>query len=132
MPSRRIGRAPNRAGATSLPPPYLRHVFICQNERDPSDPRGCGLARGSAGVRDAFKRELKARNLARTIRANNVGCLDACEHGVSMVVYPEGVWYGHVTEQDVLEIVESHLVGGRPVERLRILRDAPPPRMPAP
>jgi (2Fe-2S) ferredoxin len=103
-----------------VPPPYRRHVFICQNERPPTDPRGCCLAKGSAEVREAFKRELKARNLARTIRANNAGCLDACEHGVSVVVYPEGVWYARVTPADVAEIVEEHLVNGRIVERLRM------------
>src|SRR5436190_18552780 len=113
-----------------MPPPYLRHVFICQNERAPDDPRGCCLAKGSAEVREAFKRELKSRNLARTIRANNAGCLDACEHGVSVVVYPEGVWYGRVTPADVPEIVESHLVGGKPVERLVILPGPAPSSAP--
>ncbi len=69
-------------------------------------------------MREALKAELRARGLDRRIRANGAGCLDACEHGAAMVVYPEGVWYGGVTPADVPEIVESHLVGGRPVERL--------------
>jgi len=54
------------------------------------------------------------------MRANEAGCLDQCEHGVTVVVYPEGVWYGGVTPADVPEIVEQHLQGGVPVERLRI------------
>jgi (2Fe-2S) ferredoxin len=108
-----------------MPPPYLRHVFVCENERTPEDPRGCCLARGGSGVREAFKRELKARDLARRIRTNKAGCLDACEHGVTVVVYPEGVWYGGVTVADVPAIVEEHLVGGRPVERLVFARTPP-------
>src|SRR5262245_31412082 len=107
-----------------MPPPYLRHVFVCQNERPPDDPRGCCAAKGSPSVLEAFKRELKARNLARTIRTNKAGCLDACEHGVSVVVYPDAIWYGGVTVADVPEIVESHLVNGVPVERLIFARGA--------
>ena len=53
-------------------------------------------------------------------RVNSAGCLDACDRGVAVVVYPEGVWYGGVTVADVPEIVERHLVGGQPVERLRL------------
>ena len=108
-----------------MPPPYTRHVFVCQNERSCDDPRGCCLARGGAEVRETFAKELKARNLSKHMRANKSGCLDACEHGVSVVVYPDGVWYGHVTPADVPEIIESHLVGGRPVERLVIARNPP-------
>jgi (2Fe-2S) ferredoxin len=73
-------------------------------------------------VRSAFKAELHKRGLKGLARANGSGCLDACEDGPTVVVYPEGVWYGKVKPEDVPEIVESHLVGGRPVERLRIKR----------
>lgn len=103
-----------------MPPPYERHVFVCTNRRPEGAPRPSCAHRGGEAIRDAFKRELAARGLHRTIRANTAGCLDACEYGASVVVYPEGVWYGGVTESDVREIVEEHLVGGRPVERLRI------------
>jgi (2Fe-2S) ferredoxin len=75
-------------------------------------------------VREAFKRKLHERGLKGRVRANAAGCLDQCEHGVTCVVYPEQVWYGHVTVADVDEIIESHLVGGKPVERL-VLRDEP-------
>jgi (2Fe-2S) ferredoxin len=112
-----------------MPPPYPRHVFVCQNERTADDPRGCCLARGGAAVRDAFKRELSARGLHKTVRTNTAGCLDACAHGVTVVVYPDAVWYGGVRPEDVPEIVEEHLVHGRPVERLVFARGTP---MPAP
>src|SRR5579871_6089367 len=99
--------------------PHLeRHLFVCTNRRDPENPKGSCAAKGSEAVRDAFKRELHERGLKGRIRANAAGCLDQCERGVTCVVYPEQVWYGHVTVDDVVEIVESHLVGGKPVERL--------------
>jgi len=62
----------------------------------------------------------KAAGLAGRIRVNKAGCLDQCEHGPTVVVYPEAVWYGHVRPEDAEEIVSEHLVAGRPVERLRL------------
>jgi (2Fe-2S) ferredoxin len=99
---------------------FVHHVFVCENRRDPSDPRGCCAARGGEAVRDALKAEVARRGLKGLVRANGAGCLDACAHGAAMVVYPEGVWYGGVTPADVPEIVERHLVNGEPVERLRV------------
>ncbi len=97
---------------------FTRHVFICTNERKPDDPRGCCKASGSEEVVEAFKSELAKRGLKGTIRANKAGCLDQCSLGVSVVVYPEAVWYGRVTKEDVNEIIEQHLIGGKPVDRL--------------
>ena len=105
-----------------MPPPFKKHVFVCLNERDPSDPRGDCMSKGSADLLKTLKKALKARGLDEGIRANKAGCLDNCEHGCSVVVYPEGVWYGHVTEADVDEIIEKHLVGGTPVERLQLYK----------
>ena len=99
-------------------PSFQRHVFVCVNERAADHPRGCCKAKGGIEVRDRLKAELTIRGLAKTIRANNAGCLDQCEAGVTVVVYPEQVWYGGVTVDDVPEIVERHLVGGEPVARL--------------
>ncbi len=99
---------------------FRHHVFICENLRPDGDQRGSCTARGSAELRQAFKDELARRGLKGEVRANGAGCLDACSHGPSVVVYPEGVWYGQVRPEDVAEIVERHLVGGQPVERLRL------------
>ena len=99
---------------------FARHVFICINERPAGDPRGCCGSKGGADVAGAFKRKLYERGLKRIVRPNKAGCLDQCARGVTAVVYPEGVWYGALTVEDVDEIIDSHIVGGRPVERLRI------------
>jgi (2Fe-2S) ferredoxin len=101
-------------------PSLQRHVFVCINERGADNPKGCCMAKGGVQVRDRLKAELKTRGLSKTIRANNSGCLDQCEHGVTVVVYPEQVWYGHVTPDDIPEIVDKHLVNGEIVDRLLI------------
>jgi (2Fe-2S) ferredoxin len=101
-------------------PPFETHLFVCTNQRPADHPRGsCGAEAGEA-LQQAFKQALAERGLARRVRANKAGCLDQCEHGPTVVVYPETVWYGGVTPGDVAEIVDAHLVGGTPVERLRL------------
>ena len=101
-------------------PRFTRHVFICTNSRPPGNPRGCCLEKGSEEVRAAFKEALAKAGLKGQVRANAAGCLDSCERGVSVVVYPEQTWYGGVTVADVGEIVERHLMRGEIVERLHI------------
>lgn len=105
-------------------PSYQRHVFVCNNERPADNPKGsCARACGNE-VREALKAELASRGLHKIIRANSAGCLGHCEHGAVMVVYPEQVWYGRVTAVDVKQIVDEHLLGGRPVTSL-MLADQP-------
>jgi len=99
---------------------YQRHVFVCINERPSGHPKGCCLEKGSAAVRDTLKSELNKRGLSGLVRANNAGCLDACEHGVSMVIYPEAIWYGHVTKDDVVEIIDRTVINGEVIQRLLI------------
>lgn len=105
-------------------PTFERHIFVCINERAADHPRGSCKRRGGDKVRDLFKRELTARGIKSAVRANNAGCLDQCELGVTVVVYPEQVWYGHVTTDDVPEIIERHIIGGEYVTRL-MLPDQP-------
>jgi (2Fe-2S) ferredoxin len=99
---------------------YKRHVFVCVNERPADHPKGCCMNKGSAQIRDALKIELGKRGLAKIVRANNSGCLDACEHGVTIVIYPEGIWYGKVTMGDIPEIIDRTIVGGEVIQRLLI------------
>lgn len=99
---------------------FERHVFVCTNTRAEGHPRGCCSAKDSAAIRERLKSLVEQRGLKGRVRVNTAGCLDQCEHGVTVVVYPEAVWYGFVKMADVEEIVESHLAGGVPVARLRL------------
>ncbi len=96
---------------------FEKHVFICINRREGG--KECCAAKGSEELAGVMKEEIKKRGLNKKIRINKAGCLDQCSKGISMVVYPEGVWYGQVTKEDIPEIIESHLIGNKPVERLR-------------
>jgi (2Fe-2S) ferredoxin len=101
-------------------PHYERHVFICTNRRDPGNPKGCCAAKGAEKIRETFKKLISEKGLKGRMRANAAGCLDQCEKGPTVVVYPEQVWYTVRTPEDAAEIVEKHLVGGVPVERLKM------------
>ena len=101
-------------------PAFEKHVFVCTNVRKPDHPRGCCSAKESEAIRERLKSLANQHGLKGRVRINSSGCLDQCEHGPTIVVYPQGVWYGFVTLADVDEIVQSHLIGGQPVERLRL------------
>jgi (2Fe-2S) ferredoxin len=99
---------------------YQKHIFICTNDRPPDAlRRSCGQAYGLELV-DAFKAQLKALPVAIRARAQRAGCLDICDWGPTVAVYPEGVFYVNVQVEDVSEIVQEHILNNRPVERLRL------------
>lgn len=102
---------------------FDKHIFICLNRREEGHPRGCCDPTGQGELQRLFKTKLAQRGLKILVRANKSGCLDQCELGPTVVVYPEAVWYGHVSLEDVDEIIESHIIGGEPVQRL-MLADA--------
>ncbi|MBI3939931.1 MAG: (2Fe-2S) ferredoxin domain-containing protein [Acidobacteria bacterium] len=104
---------------------YRHHIFVCVNERPPDSPKGCCAAKGSLNLREFFKLEIKKRGLKGQVRANQAGCLDMCEFGPSVVVYPEGIWYTVRTEQDALEILDRHIGKGEIVERLLMQWSSP-------
>ena len=95
-------------------PVYERHVFVCTRGEWCPSVDGDGL-----GVHAALKAAVRAADLSGRVRVNHSGCFSQCGNGPMVVVYPEGVWYAAVTPADAAEILESHLLGGRPVERLR-------------
>ncbi len=97
---------------------YKKHIFICNNQRAEGDRKCCGEQHGLQLVA-AFKKSIKDKNLQSEIRAQRTGCLDMCEQGPALVVYPEGVFYGNVQLGDVEEIVNSHLLNDIVVERLK-------------
>ena len=99
---------------------FEKHIFICENKRPSDDPRGCCLDKGSSAIKAQFKKRLEELGLKPDVRANTSGCLDACEFGITVLVYPEQIWYGGVTLNDVEEIIQSHIINNRPVERLFI------------
>ncbi len=101
-------------------PKFEKHLFICTHDRPASEPRGCCKAKGAEKIRDYFKAEIKKRGLQGEIRANASGCLDHCEKGPTVVIYPEAVWYQVNTEEDAREIIEQHLLEGKVVSRLAI------------
>jgi (2Fe-2S) ferredoxin len=101
---------------------YDKHLFFCVNDRGPESGRPSCNRCGAADMRDYAKGRIKALKLsgAGKVRVNQAGCLDRCEEGPVCVVYPEGVWYTYVDEMDVDEIIDEHVIGGKPVERLMI------------
>lgn len=101
-------------------PAFTHHIFICSNQRAPGHRRGCCDPEGKDALRSAFRAELQKRNLGPLVRANKAGCLEQCEHGPTVVIYPQGIFYGHVTPADVPRIVEETIVNGRVLDDLRI------------
>ena len=101
-------------------PAFTHHIFVCCNYREPTNARGCCDPKQSEALRNQFKIELKKRGLSGRVRANKAGCLDQCEHGPNLVIYPQGIWYGGVRLEDVPRIIEETIVKGVILEELVI------------
>lgn len=99
---------------------FEKHVFFCVNEREPGA-ESCGAC-GANEMQAYAKERIKAlkKNGPGKIRVNRAGCLDRCELGPTMVIYPEAIWYRYVDKTDIDEIIDEHLVHNRPVDRLKI------------
>lgn len=92
--------------------PYAVHVFVCTSG-------GTCPHQGAAEVHAFFKEAVLRNRLKAKVRVNHAGCLDQCGHGPMVVIYPESVWYSHVSVEDAEVIFTEHILGGRPVEHLR-------------
>jgi (2Fe-2S) ferredoxin len=98
--------------------PYKHHLFFCLNER--SNGENCCAQHNAFELFTYAKNRIKELGLsgAGRIRVNKAGCLDSCNLGPVMVIYPEGTWYTFIDTDDIEEIIQSHLIKGKPVERL--------------
>lgn len=99
---------------------FKHHLFFCCNQREAGET--CCNNHGATALRGYAKDRVKALKLAGPgkVRVNQAGCLDRCDEGPVLVVYPEAVWYTYVDQSDIDEIIDEHLVHGRIVARLRI------------
>jgi (2Fe-2S) ferredoxin len=99
---------------------YKHHVFFCLNKREA--PESCCACHGAEAMQEYAKKRIKELKLSGPgkIRINKSGCLDRCEEGPVIVVYPDETWYTYVDRHDIDEIIDEHLVAGRVVERLKI------------
>jgi (2Fe-2S) ferredoxin len=100
---------------------YKNHVFFCTNVREPGERRSCGR-HGAVEARDHAKKRIKELKLGKpgSVRINNAGCMERCELGPCLVIYPQGTWYGYKDQADVDEIIDRHVVGGEIVDRLKL------------
>lgn len=98
---------------------FDRHIFCCNNKREPGHTRGCCAEKGADELRDYMKLKVKEMNIAR-VRVNQAGCLDRCELGPCMVIYPEGVWYSPRNKADIDRILTEHVRDGRIVHELKL------------
>ena len=100
---------------------FEKHIFVCENLREDGHPRGCCSEKGGEEIRLRFKQEIIEQGLVGKVRANKAGCLDFCEQGPTVVVYPEAIWYRiSDPEKDVPDIIKEHCKEGKIVERCRI------------
>ena len=96
------------------------HLFVCASCRIYGTQKGYCHSKGAVNLIQKFMEEIDDRDLTGDVIVTNTGCFGICDKGPIVVIYPEGTWYGNVTEDDVEEIVESHLEGGQKVKRLLI------------
>lgn len=105
-------------------PRFEKHIFVCTNVR-PNKPETCCGPKGGENIQKLFKAKLKDLGLSTKVRANKSGCLSTCQYGITVVIYPQGLWYGPVTAEDVDEIIEKSILNNEVVERLKIPNSAP-------
>ena len=96
---------------------YDIHIFVCTNQRSGSEKLSCGEVHGLELVAE-FKKQLKDLKVNLKIRANKSGCLGICDFGPTIAIYPDGTFYVGVKREDISEIITSHIINKKPVERL--------------
>jgi (2Fe-2S) ferredoxin len=106
---------------SDLPQAYERHVFACFTQRPPGHPRGSCGALGAQPLWERLAARIEREGLNASLGFTAAGCFGFCAAGPLMVVYPEGVWYRPTSPEDIDEIVDVHLKGGKLVERLAMI-----------
>ncbi len=101
-------------------PRFQKHLFICTNQRKPDDPRGSCTKCGSEDLASHAKKRIHDMGLKGKVRINKAGCLDACQYGPAVVIYPDDVWYQPKNRKDMEQILNDHVLNDRIVENLRI------------
>jgi len=97
-----------------------QHIFVCSSSRPNGQQKGFCHSKEGVGIMMKFLEEIEERDLGGEVFINNTGCFGICEKGPIVVVYPDNVWYGSVTVDDVPEILTEHIEGGKIVDRLVI------------
>lgn len=98
----------------------MHHIFICTSCRINGQQKGFCYSKDSVGIVQKFMEVIEEYDLSSDVLITNTGCFGICDKGPIAVIYPEGVWYGNLTEDDVEKIVEQHIEGGNPVKELMI------------
>lgn len=96
------------------------HIFVCTSCRINGTQKGFCFSKGSIDLIQRFMEEIEERDLSGDVMVTNTGCFGVCSRGPVVVVYPEGIWYGNVTEEDVATIMKQHIEGGRIIKELQI------------
>ena len=104
---------------------YRYHLFLCTNERPSDHPRGSCLSRGAGPLLDIVKEEAVRAGAPGPFRSNRSCCLDACEDGPVLAVYPDGVYYRVTNREEIARVMKEHLVEGRVVPELQIPNPRP-------
>jgi len=96
------------------------HIFVCTSSRINGQQKGFCHSKAAVDIVENFMEEIEDRDLGGEVFVTNTGCFGICEKGPIVVVYPDNIWYGSVTPDDVEEIMDKHIEGGEPVKRLEI------------
>jgi len=100
-----------------------KHILVCTHSRPDDDPKGSCRQHGANPVAEKFADEFGERELWGRMKLNTTSCMGTCEHGPTVLIYPEGVMYGKVTADDVDKIIDQHLLNDQPVEELKMPAD---------
>lgn len=96
------------------------HIFVCTSTRINGTQKGFCHSKDAIEIISNFMEEIEDRGLGGDVVVSSTGCLGLCEKGPIVIVYPENIWYGGVTPDDVEEIMDEHIEGGTPVTRLEL------------